>query len=113
MVKKIGFLFLLGSMNSSQAMDQQPNIVNFSSTSMQGCVIKKTGLGASATTELIHDPMMADMMQQMRVSEAACYARQAQQAAEKKAVQAKKDETSFGSGFGKGFFDKKSKSSKN
>ncbi len=107
MMRKFGSIFLLGSVSLLQAMDQQPNIVNFSSTNIQGCVIKKTGLSETATTELIHDPVMADMMRQMRASETACYARQAQQVAEKKAAQAKKDEASFGAGFGKGFLNKK------
>ena len=106
MVRKFGFLFLLTGVTLLQAMDR-PDIVNFSSINPSDFVIKQTGLGETATSELMYNPEIAQAMRQMKVAEAACYAREAKKQAEKKAAEAKKNEASFGSGFGKGFLNKK------
>ena len=130
MVRKLQLVLLLSVASLVQAM----NHTNFQSTGCSGYVIKQTGLGKSATSELVYDPMLAEMMDSMNKAEAACYARERKAANEKATIAlnspyvqevtaafsvkqqniaskptVKKDETSFGSGFKKGFLDTSSK----
>ena len=116
-MKKVGLLVALITIGRLQAMNfteivhaRNLNVINYSSVPGQDYVIKKTGLGETATTEVIYDPVTAEMMREMKKAEIACYARQAaeqKEQADKKAAEQKQAEASFGKGFKKGFFGKK------
>ncbi len=107
MKKYLMIAFVVAAAGSMSAMD----ITNYSSTG-SNYVVKTTGIGATATSQVLHDPEMAEMLKSMRKSELACYAREKKEREEKVKAEAAQNETSFGTGFKKGFFDKKSDSKK-
>lgn len=116
-VKKICLSLVLTILFVVKLMPSGFDSTNPSFGHVTGNVIKITGIGDNATTELIYDPCLAAMLVQLDNAEREYYARERLRQAEQAENQASKkaqEELSFGSGLSglKGAFGRKKSTDK-